>query len=76
MISVMLPCLWQFCPLYPNNPEVSLNEMRSPSEVLSFEEFSDCMDYRIGTGAPQLHVVNPAFDYVSPELVSLFITDM
>ncbi|KAM3708321.1 hypothetical protein ACJW31_02G088400 [Castanea mollissima] len=66
----------KLCPLYPNNPGVPLNEMRSPSEVLSFEQFSDCMDYRIGTGAPQLLVVNPAFDYVPPELVSLFITDI
>ncbi|OMO95391.1 Initiation factor 2B-related protein [Corchorus olitorius] len=64
------------CPLYPNNPEVLLNEMRSPSELLDFGEFSDCMDHGIGSGAPLLHVANPAFDYVPPELVSLFITDM
>ncbi|KAI3905536.1 hypothetical protein MKX01_036445 [Papaver californicum] len=44
------------------------------SELLDFGEFSDCMDYGIGSGAP-LHVVNPAFDYVPPKLVSLFITD-
>ncbi|OMO95266.1 Initiation factor 2B-related protein [Corchorus capsularis] len=66
----------KLCPLYPNNPEVLLNEMRSPSELLDFGEFSDCMDHGIGNGAPLLHVANPAFDYVPPELVSLFITDM
>jgi translation initiation factor eIF-2B subunit beta len=34
------------------------------------------MDFSIGSGTPLLDVVNPAFDYVPPELVSLFITDM
>ncbi|OVA10836.1 Initiation factor 2B-related [Macleaya cordata] len=65
----------KLCPLYPHNPEVLLNDLRSPSELLDFGEFSDCMDFGTGSGAPLLHVVNPAFDYVPPKLVSLFITD-
>lgn len=72
----MCCCSWQLCPLYPQNPEVLLNEMRSPFEVLDFKEFSDAMDYGIGSGSPLLHVVDPAFDYVPPELLSLFVTDM
>ncbi|PIA48183.1 hypothetical protein AQUCO_01400631v1 [Aquilegia coerulea] len=65
----------KLCPLYPHNPEVLLNDLRSPAELLDFGEFSDCMDFGSGNGAPLLHVVNPAFDYVPPKLVSLFITD-
>lgn len=64
----------KLCPLYPHNPEVLLNDLKSPSELLDFGEFSDCMDFSI-IGSPLLHVVNPAFDYVPPKLVSLFITD-
>ncbi|KAJ0035083.1 hypothetical protein Pint_25121 [Pistacia integerrima] len=64
------------CSLNLHNPEVVLNELRSPSGLLQFEEFSDCMDYGIGCGPPLLHVVNPSFDYVSPELVTLFVTDV
>ncbi|XXG41410.1 hypothetical protein AAC387_Pa01g1874 [Persea americana] len=64
----------KLCPLYPHNPEVLLNDLKSPSELLDFGEFSDCMDFGSGSGAP-LHVVNPSFDYVPPKLVSLFITD-
>lgn len=67
--------IWQLCPLYPHNPEVLLNEFRCPSDLLDFGEFSDCMDYGSLGGSPLLHVVNPAFDYVQPKLVSLFITD-
>lgn len=65
----------KLCPLYPHNPEVLLNELKSPSDLLDFGEFSDCMDFRSDNGSPLLHVVNPTFDYVPPKLVSLFITD-
>ncbi|KAJ6771406.1 hypothetical protein OIU74_017782 [Salix koriyanagi] len=66
----------KLCPLYPQNPHVLLNEMRCPSELLQDGEFSDCMGVCNGSGNPLLNVVNPAFDYVPPELVSLFITDI
>lgn len=65
----------KLCPLYPHNPEVLLNEFRSPSEILDFGDISDCMDYSTISGAPLLNVVNPAFDYIPPTLVSLIITD-
>lgn len=72
---VVLAGTHKLCPLYPHNPEVLLNELRSPSELLDFGEFSDCMDFGNATSSPLLHVVNPTFDYVPPKLVSLFITD-
>lgn len=75
MLNVLHSYLWQLCPLYPHNPEVLLNELKSPSDLLDFGEFSDCLDFGSGNGEPQLHVVNPTFDYVPPNLVSLFITD-
>lgn len=65
----------QLCPLYPHNPEVLLNELKSPSDLLDFGEFSDCMNFSTQDGSPLLSVVNPTFDYVPPKLVSLFITD-
>ncbi|KAH9325489.1 hypothetical protein KI387_005667 [Taxus chinensis] len=70
---VVLAGTHKLCPLYPHNPEVLLNDLKSPSELLDYGDFSDCMDG--GTGNSRLHVVNPAFDYVPPQLVSLFITD-
>ncbi|KAH9322762.1 hypothetical protein KI387_017401, partial [Taxus chinensis] len=70
---VVLAGTHKLCPLYPHNPEVLLNDLKSPSELLDYGDFSDCMDG--GTGNSRLRVVNPAFDYVPPQLVSLFITD-
>lgn len=75
LVPEFLFCPVQLCPLYPHNPEILLNELKSPSELLDFGEFSDCLDFGSGTGSPLIHVVNPAFDYVPPNLVSLFITD-
>ncbi|KAM1263436.1 hypothetical protein FF1_028415 [Malus domestica] len=72
---VVLAGSHKLCPLYPHNPEVLFNELRSPSELLDFGEFSDCMDFGSGTASSLLQVVNPTFDYVPPKLVSLFITD-
>ncbi|EFJ06519.1 hypothetical protein SELMODRAFT_186716 [Selaginella moellendorffii] len=69
---VVLTGLHKLCPLYPHNPSVVLNELKSPSQVLDFGEMSDCLD---GTDGSPVHVVNPMFDYVPPELISLFITD-
>lgn len=73
---VVVAGMHKLCPLYPHNPEVLLNDMRCPSELIEHGEFSGCMDFGIDSGSPLLHVVNPAFDYVPPELVSLFITDI
>ena len=67
------PFLLQLFPFYPHNIEVLLNDLKSPSESLDFGDFSDCIDS--GTGGSRPCVVNPAFDYVPPQLVNLFITD-
>lgn len=67
--------MWlQLCPQYPHEPYTLLNDMKSPAEILDFGDVSDCLDG--GSGSPSLHTVNPTFDYVPPDLVSLFITDM
>ncbi|PHT39165.1 hypothetical protein CQW23_22738 [Capsicum baccatum] len=67
---VVVAGIHKLCPSYPHNPEVCLNDMRSPAELLEFGRL-----FRVDSGAP-LQVVNPGFDYVAPELVSLLITDI
>lgn len=72
---VVVAGIHKLCPSYPHNPEVCLNDMRSPAELLEFGQFSNCMEFGMDSGAP-IQVVNPGFDYVAPELVSLLITDI
>lgn len=47
---------------------------QSPAEVVNFEALSEGST-DASTNGTQLHVVNPAYDYVPPHLISLFITD-
>ncbi|KAK3016941.1 hypothetical protein RJ639_007568 [Escallonia herrerae] len=64
----------QLCPLDPHDPDVSLNGMRSPSELLEFGKFSEYVEFGMGSGASLLHIINSAFDYVPPQLVNLLTT--
>jgi translation initiation factor eIF-2B subunit beta len=70
---VVLAGVHKLCPQYPHNPYTLLNDMKSPAEIVDFGELSDCLD--VSTGGHSTYVVNPTFDYIPPELVSLFITD-
>ncbi|KAI5070276.1 hypothetical protein GOP47_0014619 [Adiantum capillus-veneris] len=71
---VVLAGMYKLCPLYPHNPYVLVNEMKSPSQILEFEDMSEYVEAALG--GPAMHATNPTFDYIPPELVSLFITDM
>lgn len=62
---VVITGLHKLCPLYAFDQD-TFNEHHAPSQVLRFEEeiLSD-----------NVEVVNPGFDYVEPELVTLFVTN-
>lgn len=66
---VMLSGLQKLTPLFPHNPAITMNDMQSPASVLDFDAHAD------GMRADDLHALNPAFDYIPPELISLFVTD-
>ncbi len=53
--------------------------LQSPAEIIDFDVVAEAFpaDLEDGT-APEdvyVHVANPMFDYVPPELISLFVTD-
>jgi len=56
--------LYKLCPLYPADHDL---ELRSPTEIFPFEEVAGSL--------ADVTVINPAWDYIPPELVSLFITN-
>eukprot|EP01123_Difflugia_compressa_P002850 TRINITY_DN13696_c0_g1_i1.p1 TRINITY_DN13696_c0_g1~~TRINITY_DN13696_c0_g1_i1.p1 ORF type:complete len:267 (+),score=42.43 TRINITY_DN13696_c0_g1_i1:72-803(+) len=56
--------LYKLSPMYPADNDL---ELRSPAEILPFEEIAGPM--------ADVNVINPAWDYIPPELVSLFITN-
>jgi len=58
--------LYKLCPQYPSDQHLAL---RSPVEIINFEEMAGEMM------TDDVTVINPAWDYIPPELVSLFITN-
>jgi translation initiation factor eIF-2B subunit beta len=58
--------LYKLCPLYAHDQD-TFNELRPPSEVLPLTTVQ-----QLGS---EVSVQNPAWDYVPPDLVSLYITN-
>ena len=68
--SVPLVCvtgLYKLTPLYAHDQE-TFNELLSPGTVLNFRDLS-------ATFLENVQVLRPAYDYVPPDLISLFITN-
>jgi translation initiation factor eIF-2B subunit beta len=72
---VVLTGLHKLSPLFPHDPDVTLNDLKSPAQLLDFDAIADSLPQDGEGVGPDLHVPNPALDYVPPALVSLFITD-
>ena len=53
--------------------------LQSPAEIIDFDVVAEAFPADLDDGtAPEdvyVHVANPMFDYVPPELISLFVTD-
>ena len=58
--------IYKLTPSYPID-QYTFNNKTNPSEIISFKE---------GNSLDNVNVENPAYDYVSPELVSLFISNV
>eukprot|EP01104_Vermistella_antarctica_P016144 TRINITY_DN5452_c0_g3_i1.p1 TRINITY_DN5452_c0_g3~~TRINITY_DN5452_c0_g3_i1.p1 ORF type:complete len:409 (+),score=105.66 TRINITY_DN5452_c0_g3_i1:67-1227(+) len=67
-VPVLVCCgLYKLCPIFLHDQD-SLTDFISPSSVLSFDEAD------VGEGQ-LVQVCNPAYDYVPPDLVSIFVTN-
>lgn len=51
-----------------SHDQLAFNKFSSPQDILNYQ-----VDY--STNA-KCHVLNPVFDYVPPELVSIFVSNM
>mmetsp|Transcript_11786 Transcript_11786/g.19898 ORF Transcript_11786/g.19898 Transcript_11786/m.19898 type:complete len:103 (-) Transcript_11786:108-416(-) len=62
---IVVSPIYKLTPSYPFDP-MKLNELRPPSMILNFEE-GDCPE--------NIEAIVPAYDYVPPEFISLYITN-
>lgn len=70
--SVPVVCItgmFKLCPMYPHEGQDTLNDLVSPSHVIDFQEMGD--DLMAG-----VELINPVHDYIMPEHVSLYVTNV
>lgn len=74
---VVLVGLHKLSPLFPHDPDVTLNDFRSPADVVDAGVLAEAYAANDGpsTSALNVEVHNPTYDYIPPHLVSLFVTD-
>lgn len=57
--------MYKLTPMYPFDP-MKFNELLSPQTIMNIEE---------GDKLENLEAIVPAFDYVPPEFISLYVTN-
>jgi len=71
-MSVPVVCIvgmFKLCPMYPHEGQDTLQDMVSPSSVISLSELSNPL-------MKEVEFLNPVHDYIAPELVNLYVTNV
>ncbi len=68
---VCLTGMFKLTPLYPHEGQNTLNDLLSPSGVVEYSQWNATP----GTMA-EVDFVNPIHDYIRPELVNLYVTNV
>lgn len=63
---VCISGMYKLCPMYPHEGQETLNDLISPGSVM---EYSDLLSSKV-------ELINPVHDYVAPELISLYVTNV
>ena len=66
---VTITGMFKLCPMYPHEGQDTLNDLVSPSSVVDYAEMSD-------KTIADVEFINPVHDYIPPQLVNLFITNI
>ena len=82
---VVLVGIYKLSPHFPHEPGVTFNDYKEPSDVLPYNDEAALAaqmatataveDGKDNGGRPFLQVHNPSYDYIPPDLISLFISD-
>lgn len=70
--SVPVVCvtgMFKLCPMYPHEGQDTLNDLISPSSVIDYSELSNHL-------MAEVEFINPIHDYIQPEHVSLYVTNV
>eukprot|EP00878_Enallax_costatus_P026085 GHUV01027962.1.p1 GENE.GHUV01027962.1~~GHUV01027962.1.p1 ORF type:complete len:346 (+),score=69.42 GHUV01027962.1:120-1040(+) len=73
---VVLVGLHKLSPLFPHDPDVTFNDFQSPGCMVDFDVLAESFVREDESSDPlNIEVHNPAYDYIPPHLISLFVTD-
>jgi translation initiation factor eIF-2B subunit beta len=61
--------MFKLCPMYPHEGQDTLNDLVSPSSVMEYTEMNDDL-------IEDVEFINPVHDYISPELITLYVTNV
>mgnify|MGYP000252025120 CR=1 FL=1 len=66
---VCITGMFKLCPMYPHEGQDTLNDLVSPSNVLPYAQMGE-------PWARGVELINPVHDYIKPEHVSLYVTNV
>jgi translation initiation factor eIF-2B subunit beta len=66
---VVITGMFKLCPMYPHDGQDTLNDLASPSNVMDIMEMGDAL-------LSEVELINPVHDYIKPELVNLYVTNV
>jgi translation initiation factor eIF-2B subunit beta len=66
---VVITGMFKLCPMYPHDGQDTLNDLVSPSNVMDIMEMGDAL-------LSDVELINPVHDYIKPELVNLYVTNV
>lgn len=72
---VVLVGIYKLSPLFPHEPGVTFNDFKDPSVILPYQDQAMLEADFSEDGGAFLQVHNPSYDYIPPDLISLFVTD-
>jgi len=67
--TVCVTGMFKLCPMFPHEGQDTLNDLVSPSSVIEYAEMSDRL-------LEDVEFVNPVHDYIKPEHISLYVTNV
>ena len=66
---VSIAGMFKLCPMYPHEGQDTLNDLISPSSVVDYSLMGDPV-------LSEVEFVNPVHDYIPPQLIDLFVTNI
>jgi translation initiation factor eIF-2B subunit beta len=67
---VSITGMFKLCPMYPHDGPDTLQDLISPASVVDYMELSE------EKMSEKVELINPVYDYIPPDLVSLYVTNI